>query len=85
MNRPTVVERYADNGEHSHWDLIDTDTGETLWTGDTEQLHKPDVGRSLPTDDEIRDLLTKQGIPNIYTDGKIQGAIWLRDKYLKGQ
>lgn len=28
---PTICEKFADNGEHSHWELINTDTGETLW------------------------------------------------------
>jgi hypothetical protein len=31
-SKPTIVERYADNGEHSHYDLINSDTGETLWS-----------------------------------------------------
>ncbi len=30
MNKPTIVERYADNGEHSHWELVN-DNGEVLW------------------------------------------------------
>lgn len=32
MNKPTLKECFADNGEHSHWELIDTDTGKVLWT-----------------------------------------------------
>lgn len=24
MNKPKVVERFADNGEHSHWELINS-------------------------------------------------------------
>ena len=34
MNKPVLVERFTDNGEHSHWDLINADTGEMLWTGE---------------------------------------------------
>jgi hypothetical protein len=30
MNKPIVVEVFADNGEHSHWELID-DNGDVLW------------------------------------------------------
>lgn len=30
MKRPELVERFSDNGEHSHWELID-DNGEVLW------------------------------------------------------
>lgn len=32
MTEPKVVERFADNGEHSHWELINSDTGEVLWS-----------------------------------------------------
>lgn len=34
MKKPTLVERFADNGEHSHWDLVD-ENGYTLWSEDT--------------------------------------------------
>lgn len=32
MNKPTIKECFADNGEHSHWELIDSDTGKVLWS-----------------------------------------------------
>jgi len=28
--KPYIVERFADNGGHSHWSVIDRETGETL-------------------------------------------------------
>lgn len=31
MKEPKVLEKFADNGEHSHWELIDSDTGKVLW------------------------------------------------------
>lgn len=31
MKKPILIERFADNGEHSHWELIDTDTQEVIW------------------------------------------------------
>lgn len=31
MQKPIIEEMFADNGEHSHWKLIDSSTGETLW------------------------------------------------------
>lgn len=31
MNKPTIVERFADNGEHSHWELI-SENGLLLWS-----------------------------------------------------
>lgn len=35
MNKPIVIEKFADNGEHSHWELIDPDTGTVLWSEDS--------------------------------------------------
>jgi hypothetical protein len=32
MLKPIVSEAFADNGEHSHWRLINPETGELLWT-----------------------------------------------------
>ena len=34
---PIVQPIYADNGEHSHWCLIDKNTGEKLWSEDPEE------------------------------------------------
>ena len=30
-SEPKVIERFTDNGEHSHWELIDVETGKILW------------------------------------------------------
>jgi len=30
-----LVERFADNGEHSHWELVD-DWGQVLWSNGEE-------------------------------------------------
>jgi len=32
MDKPIVVERFSDNGEHSHYALIDSENGELLWS-----------------------------------------------------
>ena len=29
MKQPIVIEKFADNGEHSHWELVD-ETGKTI-------------------------------------------------------
>lgn len=34
MEKPTIVEKFADNGEHSHWELVNSETCETLWIED---------------------------------------------------
>ena len=31
-DKPVVSEAFADNGEHSHWRLIDRETGKLLWS-----------------------------------------------------
>lgn len=41
-----MIERFADNGEHSHYELIDVDSGCVLWSEDTETLNQPDAIRS---------------------------------------
>jgi hypothetical protein len=37
MKKPTIVEIFADNGEHSHYALIETETGELLWSEAPEE------------------------------------------------
>lgn len=37
MKKPIVNEVFTDNGEHSHWNLIDAETGENLWSESSEE------------------------------------------------
>ncbi len=39
MEKPIIVPAYADNGEHSHWELIDVETGEVLWSEDVKETN----------------------------------------------
>lgn len=32
MVKPIITEKFADNGEHSHWELINANTGDVLWS-----------------------------------------------------
>lgn len=32
MERPVIIEVYADNGEFSHWALVSRENGEKLWS-----------------------------------------------------
>lgn len=32
MNKPKIVEMLDNNGQHSHWELMDLDTGKILWS-----------------------------------------------------
>lgn len=34
MREPLVIDRFSDNGEHSHYELIDQDTGNVIWSED---------------------------------------------------
>lgn len=38
MKQPIVVERFTDNGEHSHWDLINQEDQETIWSEDEDYM-----------------------------------------------
>jgi hypothetical protein len=37
MEKPIVNEVFCDNGEHSHWNLIDPETGKNLWSEDFKE------------------------------------------------
>lgn len=32
MDKPVLVERFADNGDHSHWELVIAENSELLWS-----------------------------------------------------
>ena len=41
VKKPILAERYADNGEHSHWELIDETGRVVAATGDSDSLGVP--------------------------------------------
>jgi hypothetical protein len=43
MKKPILNEKFSDNGEHSHWELIDANTGEVLWGKIDAVLPQADV------------------------------------------
>ena len=47
MEKPIVNEVFCDNGDHSHWNLIDVETGVNLWSED-------------PSEDNARGFLVKK-------------------------
>ena len=62
MNKPTIIERFADNGEHSHWELIDTSTGNVLWPKPNvwhPASEPPEYGKQVLAYGTIRDSHTK--------------------------
>jgi hypothetical protein len=73
MEKPIIVERFADNGEHSHYDLIEAETGELLWSeeaennnneaiafGDWLRRQRPDVFYGFPTTKQLFENFKKQ-------------------------
>jgi hypothetical protein len=44
IEKPVVNEVFTDNGEHSHWNLIDVETGENLWS----EFPEEDLARGFP-------------------------------------
>ncbi len=63
-NIPVVVECYADNGEHSHFKLIDVETGNCLWE-ESETAHNSDYAK-LPNIDELKSYMHRNKYsPNI--------------------
>lgn len=47
MKQPLVVERFTDNGEHSHWALIDTEDGKDLWDEFNKKKNQADMMQLL--------------------------------------
>lgn len=41
MKKPYVFECFTDNGEHSHWELLNPETGETLWSENPGEVERP--------------------------------------------
>jgi hypothetical protein len=37
MEKPILTEQYSDNGEFSHWHLIENRTGKVLWSSFPEE------------------------------------------------
>lgn len=73
MKKPIIVERFADNGEHSHYDLIEVETGELLWSeepennsnepiafGDWLRRQRPDIFYGFPTTEQLFEKFKKQ-------------------------
>ena len=88
MKKPLVTEIFADNGEHSHWKLIGTETGRTLWE-EKEQEHcseksdQKEITSSIVCKGCDADLTLRNAISRKYTskdDGKDRYGIGHYDK-----
>lgn len=78
MKKPYVLECFADNGEHSHWELLNSETGETLWSENPEELEGPRMiiiggGPSIKIPEligaQLRIMREMSGIPQEYHHG----------------
>lgn len=47
MEMPYLIERFADNGEHSHWVLEERDTGRVLWEERDDEELEQDIRREI--------------------------------------
>jgi len=56
MKKPIFLDRYADNGEVSHWELINHDTGAVLWSSFPEETiaRVQKIEPSLQVEDEAQ-------------------------------
>jgi len=57
MDKPIINEVFADNGQHSHWELRDANTGKVLWS---------EKGRPSITVDIMGDRYLKSSITSIH-------------------
>ena len=67
-NEPQIVRVCTDNGEHSHFRLIDVETGKTLWEEPEDELQQMDQSRVL---DDVREILSQK--INVYRVGRDWG------------
>jgi hypothetical protein len=72
MEKPLVVEVLADNGEHSHWTLIDTETGKKLWSEDPEECKS--MGYPVECVDCIDGICNHDDLPPIKCPGDKKGC-----------
>lgn len=72
-NKPIVQEVFADNGEHSHWTLINPETGVKLWSEEPAECKAMGHPVSHPqgepkADEEILNTMLKMSWDNEYAE-----------------
>ena len=63
MKEPKVIEIFADNGEHSHWQLVN-EMGEVVWSEDPSEITSTDQSdlsnqRKVEKYDEIKRMIER--------------------------
>jgi hypothetical protein len=76
--KPEVIEVFADNGEHSHWVLIDPQEGTKLWSenpSECEAMGYPVQKNAFTIQSNIYLLESLKTIPRELRDFKINQKI----------
>ncbi len=60
IEKPIIVEQFADNGEFSHWHLIDPKTGNVMWSSFPEETLAR--GQKIISYNEIIDMHIEQEV-----------------------
>jgi hypothetical protein len=79
VEKPVVNEVFTDNGEHSHWNLIDAETGENLWS----EFPEEDLARGFPVNNDeklkINDTSIEKKLGRKYYKDSIEQIVWEDD------
>lgn len=65
--KPTLVEVFSDNGEHSHWTLVNPENGEKLWSEDPDEckaMGYPVSQQPLSGDRELAGKVLDKHLPH---------------------
>lgn len=81
MKQPLVIEIYADNGEFSHYALIDIDTGEKLWSENPDECRAK--GNPVEKLEAIRKDAFGQGHASGWQKSKMKSKESWNDSYKK--
>lgn len=74
MKEPKVIEIFADNGEHSHWQLIDKN-GEILWSEEPTEVKNNSVLPLVSVSVAVEEILKPKYMNDIYAWKQVQDAI----------
>jgi acyl carrier protein len=54
MKKPVVIEKFSDNGELSHYELVNPETGEVLWVEEHKYDYEEIVKKIISEELEIK-------------------------------
>jgi hypothetical protein len=80
--KPILVERYADNGQFSHWELVDIRTHKTIWTDSIDAKALPTPSTETPQANAINDYLKNHFGENPHKNSADDGAFMMWEAHL---